>query len=326
MALVGTINASNDFGFKNRLINGAMMVDQRNAGSAVTVNNVGIFSADRWANVARATGGGVYSAQQVSDAPTGFSNSLKFTVTTVDTSLGTTDYYFSWQKIEGFNTADLIFGTANAKAVTLSFWVKSNITGQFSAFLANATEVYNQPFAYTVNAANTWEFKTITFTGATAGTWVGATNGVGLIVGFALANGTSLQGTSGVWTTSSVYGATGDVNWMATLSNTFQVTGVQLEKGSTATSFDYRPYGTELALCQRYYWKGILPIMRNWTGSTIAVSSSIGFPVTMRATPSIGVDTGAVDSSYASSMSTYQSSIGSGSTYTPGNGYVNAEL
>jgi hypothetical protein len=314
------------FGMRNRIINGAMVIDQRNGGSVVTVNTVGIFSTDRWSNIARATGGGVYSAQQVSDAPTGYSNSLKFTVTTVDTSLGTLDYYFSWQKIEGFNTADLLFGTASAKTVTLSFWVKSNITGQFSAFLTNSAESYSQPFAYTINAANTWERKTLTFTGATAGTWVGATNGVGLIVGFGLANGTSLQGTSGAWAAAGYYGSTGDVNWMATLSNTFQFTGVQLEVGSQATSFDFRSIGTELALCQRYYWKGNLPIMRNWTGSTIAVSSSIGFPATMRATPSIGVDTGAVDSSYASSMSSYQSSIASGGTYTPGNGYVSAEL
>jgi hypothetical protein len=246
-------NSGAELGMRNRIINGAMVIDQRNAGAAVTINAVGIYSVDRWACVARPTGGGVYSAQQVSDAPTGFSNSLKFTVTTTDTSLGTTDYYFAWQKIEGFNTADLSFGTANAKTVTLSFWVKSSITGQFSAFLTNASEVYNQPSAYTVNAVNTWEFKTLTFTGPTSGTWIGATNGVGLNVGFGLANGTSLQGTSGVWTTSSVYGSTGDVNWMATNGNTWQVTGVQLEVGTVATSFDFRPYGTELLLCQRYY-------------------------------------------------------------------------
>lgn len=278
-------NSGAELGMRNRIINGAMVIDQRNAGSPVTVNTVGIFSVDRWANVARGTGGGVYSAQQVSDAPTGFSNSLKFTVTTVDTSLVPLDYYFSWQKIEGFNTADLSFGTASAKAVTLSFWVKSNITGQFSAFLTNSSEVYSQPSAYTVNAANTWEFKTITFTGATAGTWVGATNGVGLIVGFGLANGTSLQGTSGVWTASSVYGSTGDVNWMATNGNTWQVTGVQLEVGTVATSFDFRPYSTELALCQRYFYscdaKGLYLV----GGSGSDANGTLTYPVPLRASP-----------------------------------------
>jgi hypothetical protein len=237
------------------------------------------------------TGGGVYSAQQVSDAPTGFSNSLKFTVTTADTSLVPLDYYFSWQKIEGFNTADLSFGTASAKAVTLSFWVKSNITGQFSAFLTNSSEVYSQPSAYTVNAANTWEFKTITFTGATAGTWVGATNGVGLIVGFGLANGTSLQGTSGVWTASSVYGSTGDVNWMATNGNTWQVTGVQLEVGSTATPFENRPHSMELALCQRYLPAWSAPgvadgvISSGSSANTTVAAATVIFPVITRVVP-----------------------------------------
>jgi hypothetical protein len=293
-------NSGAELGMRNRIINGAMVIDQRNAGSPVTVNTVGIFSVDRWANVARGTGGGVYSAQQVSDAPTGFSNSLKFTVTTADTSLVPLDYYFSWQKIEGFNTADLSFGTASAKTVTLSFWVKSSITGQFSAFLTNSSEVYSQPSAYTVNAVNTWEFKTITFTGATAGTWVGATNGVGLIVGFGLANGTSLQGTSGVWTASSVYGSTGDVNWMATNGNTWQVTGVQLEVGSTATPFENRSFGTELFLCMRYY-QSVCATSADTAGSASGIPMRVTavnnggtqpltgwqYPVAMRASPSI---------------------------------------
>ena len=283
-------NTGMTVGFRNRIINGAMVIDQRNAGASVTVNNVGIFVTDRWTCIARPTGGGVYSAQQVSDAPTGFSNSLKLTVTTVDTSLGASDYYFAWQKIEGFNTADLSFGTSSAKTVTLSFWVKSSITGQFSAFLTNQAETYSCPIAYTINTANTWEYKTVTFGGATAGTWIGATNGTGLIVGFGLANGTSLQGTSGVWAASSYYGSTGDVNWMATNGNTFQVTGVQLEKGNIATSFDVRPYGTELALCQRYYVNivsGGASIAIGFMWNTSELGSIVNVPVTMRSTPSL---------------------------------------
>jgi hypothetical protein len=288
-----SLGAGNASSFKNRIINGGMTIDQRNAGSAVTVNNVGIFCTDRWSNIARPTGGGVYSAQQVSDAPTGFSNSLKFTVTTADTSLGTLDYYFSWQKIEGFNTADLLFGTANAKTVTLSFWVKSSITGQFSAFLTNSAENYSQPSAYTINAANTWEFKTLTFTGATAGTWIGATNGTGLIVGFGLASGTSLLGTSGAWAASGYYGSTGDVNWMATNGNTFQYTGVQLEVGTVATSFDFRSYGTELNLCMRYFYKQDTPVFQNCTYASGAFTAGgqlgVPFPVVMRAAPTVTV-------------------------------------
>jgi hypothetical protein len=283
----GTAGTAGVTGFKNRLINGAMTIDQRNAGASVTVNTVGVYAVDRWACVARPSGGGVYSAQQVSDAPTGFSNSLKFTVTTVDTSLGTSDYYFAWQKIEGFNTADLSFGTASAKTVTLSFWVKSSITGQFSAFLTNSSEVYSQPSAYTVNAANTWEFKTLTFTGPTAGTWIGATNGVGLIAGFGLANGTSLQGTSGVWTASSVYGSTGDVNWMATNGNTWQVTGVQLEVGTAATNFDVRSYGTELALCQRYFAVTAAILYGSISGAAGQGAVNWFYKSTMRTAPTV---------------------------------------
>ena len=283
-------NATQLFGMRNRIINGDMRIDARNAGAAVTVNTAGIFSVDRWANIARATGGGVYSAQQVSDSPTGFNNSLKLTVTTADTSLGTSDYYFSWQKIEGYNTADLMFGTANAKTVTLSFWVKSSITGQFSAFLINSAESYSQPFAYTISAADTWEFKTITFTGATAGTWIGSTNGTGLIVGFGLANGTSLQGTSGSWGATYYYGSTGDVNWMATIGNTFQYTGVQLEVGSVATPFQRRQYGTELQLAQRYYYRKAFRVpCLPWVGTNNYTCGHMAeHPVTMRAPPTVG--------------------------------------
>ena len=149
--------------------------------------------------------------------------------------------------------ACLAFGTANASPVTVSFWVKSSITGQFSTFLTNATEVYSCAIPYTINSAITWERKVITFSGATAGTWVGSTNGTGLILGFGLGNGTGLLGTPGVWAAASYYGATGDTNWMAASGNTWQITGVQLERGSTATPFEHRSYGQELALCQRYF-------------------------------------------------------------------------
>jgi hypothetical protein len=284
------LDTTNSLFFRNRIINGDMRIDQRNAGASVSLTGVTGFVVDRWNTVVRPTGGGTITGQQISDAPAGFSNSTRLTVNTADSSLAALDYYFHWQKIEGFNTYDLAFGTASAKTVTLSFWVKSNITGQFSAFLTNSSEVYSQPSAYTVNAVNTWEFKTLTFTGATAGTWIGATNGTGLIVGFGLANGTSLQGTSGVWTANSVYGSTGDVNWMATSGNTWQVTGVQLEVGTAATAFERRPYGTELQLCQRYYeLTGFGNIAIFESGSTYVMN--LVYKVTKRAQPSIGLYT-----------------------------------
>jgi hypothetical protein len=241
--------------FRNRVINGAMTIDQRNAGGSVSLTGVSGFVLDRWNTVVRPTGGGTITGQQISDAPAGFSNSTRLTVNTADSSLAALDYYFHWQKIEGFNTYDLAFGTANASPVTLSFWVKSSITGQFSTFLTNSSENYSCAIPYTINTANTWERKVITFSGATAGTWVGSTNGAGIIVGFGLTNGTSLLGSPGVWAAAACYGSTGDTNWMATSGNTWQVTGVQLEKGTVATPFEHRPFGSELLLCQRYYEK-----------------------------------------------------------------------
>ena len=323
VTLTGSLNTPNTFGFKNRIINGGMVIDQRNAGAAISVTGAAGFPVDRFyvsANVS-----GVISAQRSSTAPQGFTNSTSLTVTTARASIAAGDVYGCRQAIEGYNTADLGWGTANAQSVTLSFWVRSSITGTYSTSIFNAAFNRSYISTYTISVANTWEQKTITITGDTTGTW-NTDNSASLTVYWDLGSGSTYYGTAGAWAAVGAVRTSGSTNWISTLGATFYITGVQLEKGSTATSFDFRDYGRELAMCQRYYWKGNLPIMRNWTGSTIAVSSSIGFPVTMRATPSIGVDTGAVDSSYASSMSTYQGSIGSGSTYTPGNGYVNAEL
>jgi len=303
--------AINPVMFRNRIINGDMRIDQRNAGASVSLTGVTGFVVDRWNTVVRPTGGGTITGQQISDAPAGFSNSTRLTVNTADSSLASLDYYFHWQKIEGFNTYDLAFGTANASPVTLSFWVKSSITGQFSTFLTNATEAYSCAIPYTINTANTWERKVITFSGATAGTWVGSTNGAGIIVGFGLTNGTSLLGSPGVWG-STAYGSTGDTNWMATSGNTWQVTGVQLEKGTVATPFEHRPFGSELLLCQRYYEKSYDIGTAIGTSSTGIVAPQItttnyynnGLPrwmVEKRTTPTVVIynsNTGTVNSLY----------------------------
>jgi hypothetical protein len=266
---------------KNRIINGAMVIDQRNAGASVTVNSTSAtFCADRWKGVGQASDG-VYTLQQVADAPTGFNYSLKATVTTADASVTASQFYNVFQAVEGYNIADLGWGGINAKIVTFSFWVKSSLTGTMGGSLYDNGADYCYPFTYTISSANTWEQKTITITGATSGTWL-TTNGTGVNVNFSIGDGTSRQGTAGSWTTSVATGATGQTQLISTLNATIQWTGVQLEVGSSATGFEYRQYGQELALCQRYYatcfWNVVTPILGY---------STITTPVSMRTAPTI---------------------------------------
>jgi hypothetical protein len=239
------------YSFKNRIINGAMMIDQRNAGASVTPTSAG-YTLDRF----------IYQLSQASKAaiqqnagsvtpPTGFSNYLGVTSSSAY-SVGASESFYIVQRVEGFNFADMAWGTANAQTVTLSFWVRSSLTGTFGAAVWNSAANRAYPVAYTINAANTWEYKTITIPGDTTGTWIGATNGIGVNVAFGLGFGSSISGTSGAWNAGTAFMPTGATSVVGTNGATFYITGVQLEKGSTATSFDYRPYGTELALCQRY--------------------------------------------------------------------------
>jgi hypothetical protein len=241
-------------GMKNRLINGSMQIDQRNAGASVsTSSGVQIYSVDRWRTWYSSTS--KISIQQNAGSvtpPSGFTNYLGIT-SLATTSLGAADYYFINQVIEGFNSSDFSFGTSNASTVTLSFWVRSSLTGTFGGGIQNSGGTRSYPFSYTISSANTWEQKTITIAGDTTGTWVGATNGVGVQVNFSLGVGSNRQGTANTWAASDLQSATGATSVVGTNGATFYITGVQLEKGTQATSFDYRPYGTELALCQRYY-------------------------------------------------------------------------
>jgi hypothetical protein len=240
------------YGFKNRIYNGQMQIDQRNAGASATLTNGG-YSLDRWKTTFSQAS--KYTVQQNAGSvtpPTGYSNYLGVTSSS-SYSVGSSEFFFISQLIEGFNTADLAWGTANAKAITLSFWAYSSLTGTFSGVLQNSAENYTYPFAYTISSANTWTYITITVAGPTAGTWIGATNGIGIAVRFSLGVGSTYNGSAGSWSANTYYGATGATSVVGTNGATFYLTGVQLEKGSTATSFDYRPYGTELALCQRYF-------------------------------------------------------------------------
>ena len=279
-------------GFKNRLINGDMTVDQRNNGAAVTINDTAAYTVDRW--FGEDVTDGAFTVQRISDAPVGFSFSSRITITTADSSLAAGQYAVFVQRIEGFNTADFMWGTANAVTVTLSFWTKSSLTGTFGGVVSNGAENYSYPFTYTISAANTWEYKTVTIVGPTAGTWVGATNGRGLVLGFSLGSGSTFTGPAGAWVAADDRGgANGQTNIIGTLNATWQVTGVQIEKGNTATSFDYLPYGTELALCQRYFLPVALPTDTNSVYSaTLFGNASImlqPLPVqaSMRTTPTV---------------------------------------
>ena len=277
--------------FQNRIINGAMVIDQRNAGASVTAD--GSYPVDRW--ILGVTQASKLTAQQNAGSvtpPAGFSNYLGFTSSSAYT-VSASDYFITQQRIEGFNTADLGWGTANAKTVTVSFWVRSSLTGTFGGTIANGSFNRSYPFSYTISSANTWEQKSVTIAGDTSGTWVGATNGIGMILYLSMGAGSTYSGTANTWQAGIYLQPTGATSVVGTNGATFYITGVQLEVGSTATSFDYRPYGTELQLCQRYYMQyggtstnEHLPMVAQVQGTTNA-NTSLQLPVQMRTTPSI---------------------------------------
>ena len=276
------------FSFKNRIINGDMRIDQRNAGASVTLTAGGIYTVDRWQGVEDTDG--AMTAQQDTSTPAGFINSVKCTTTTADGTLTTTQNVQFRQAIEGLNVADLAWGTANAKTVTLSFWVRSSLTGTFGGSLRNSAVNRSYPFTYSISVADTWEQKSVTIAGDTSGTWL-TTNGIGVTLTFSLGAGPDRVGTAGAWAGANYTGATGETSVIGTLNATWYITGVQLEVGSVATPFERRPYGTELMLCQRYYW--VYTSSNNYIGILQAYSSSavygvlVNIPVTMRATPSV---------------------------------------
>jgi len=299
--------AATGFGFKNRLINGSMVIDQRNAGASVTPTSSATgFATDRWAlNVSQNS---KFSAQQ-SSAFVGFTNSLLITSLSAY-AVTSGDYFMVDQFIEGFNTADLGWGTANAQTVTLSFKVKSSLTGTFGGVISNSANNRSYPFSYTISSANTETSISVTIAGDTSGTWL-TTNGTGIRVRFSMGVGSTYTGTGGAWAGSTLLAPTGSVSVVGTNGATFYITGVQLEKGSTATSFDYRPYGTELALCQRYYYKQQAVGTSDFFGSgqctgTTAVVGISNFPTTMRTSPTALEQTGT-----AANYATY---TGAGST------------
>ena len=248
---VTSLNGGQLAGTRNRVINGDMRIDQRNAGASVTPTD-GQYSVDRFQG--RLNVAGKFTLQQNAGAvtpPAKFVNYLGATSTSAY-SIGASETCMIVQAVEGLNVADLDWGTANAVTITLSFWARSSLTGTFSGALQNSAGNRAYPFSYTINAANTWEQKSIIVAGDTTGTWL-TTNGVGISLRFNLGSGSTFLGTAGAWAASGVNGATGSVSVVGTSGATFYITGVQLEPGTVATPFERRSYGQELALCQRYY-------------------------------------------------------------------------
>jgi hypothetical protein len=280
-------NASSNFGFKNRIINGAMVIDQRNAGASGTAS---AYTVDRWYyNASQASKGTWQQNAGAVTPPAGYKNYLGFTSSSAYSVLAG-DYFGLYQSIEGFNVADLGWGAAGAATVTLSFWVRSSLTGTFGGVIANSGFSRSYPFTYSIPVANTWTSISVTVAGDTSGTWL-TTNGIGITANFGLGVGTTYSGTAGAWAGANYSSATGATSVVGTSGATFYITGVQLEKGSTATSFDYRPYGTELALCQRYYQLVACNGRARSAGANHEYEWPLNYYAEMRSTPTSAIAT-----------------------------------
>ena len=294
-AVTGTMSLNgvnmSPYTMKNRVINGAMLVSQRNGTTATTITNAtDFFGPDRWKYYRNV--GGTFTTTQSSTAPAGFNYSMLTTAST-GASPSAAQYNFFQHVIEGYNTADLGWGTANAKTMTLSFWVRSSVTGTYPISIGNNDVNRTLVSTYTISAANTWEYKTITIAGDTSGTWL-TDNNSGIRIYFDLGSGSDHNTTTtDTWASSFKLRTSSCVTWGATTGATFYLTGVQFEVGSAATSFEWRHYGMELNNCFRYYYK--YPGSPNIHGMLYSSGKYIGtvfFPMTMRATPTISDLTG----------------------------------
>lgn len=283
--LAGSADAGG-IGGSNMVINGALQVDQRNSGSSVSAPH-NTYTLDRLNTYQ--SGGGAYSVQQqTSVTPAGFGFAAKINVDTIDSSIAAGDYYMLTYNFEGHDTAQLEFGTSNAKTVTLSFYVRSSLTGTFSGAINNDASNRAYTFEYTIDSADTWERKTITVAGDQSGTWPGAVNTRSIKIRWALAMGSTYTNTAGSWAAGDYYGTSNQVNLMATLNNTFYITGIQFEVGEQATPFEHRSFGDELARCQRYHQR------RSGRINTLLTSTSganrhaqVYFTQSMRAAPTV---------------------------------------
>ena len=306
----GILGAGNASIMKNRIINGTMIVAQRGTSSTTNTAATNFYPVDRFYCYGDAAS--KFSGQQNAGSvtpPTGFINYLGITSLS-SYSVPSGELYIIDQPIEGLNISDLAWGTASAKTVTLSFWVQSSLTGTFGGTIRNSAHNRCYPYSYTIGSSNTWTQISVTIPGDTTGTWL-TTNGVGIEVIFGLGVGSSLSGTANTWAAANYFSATGATSVVGTSGATFYITGVQLEVGSSATGFEYRQYGQELALCQRYYERSydigtatatVTNAGANWTyinfasGSANDFSTQITFQASKRSTATMTVyspDTGA---------------------------------
>lgn len=311
-----------NFAGRNKIINGKMDIAQRGTSFAAIASAT--YSLDRWRVDYTAS---VATISQQADVPSSneFQSSLRFAVTTAAASIAAGDFALIEHRVEGFNVRDLV-----SRAFTLSFWVRSSKTGAhcvaFRNAVANNSGDRSFIAEYTINAANTWEFKTVTIGGGliTAGENWNWTTGRGLQVGWVLAAGTTLQTTAGAWQTGNFLATANQVNCLDTIGNIFAITGVQLEVGSVNTPFEHRPYGAELALCQRYYWQSesiasgeLLFDLNGAAAGHRLISAVCGrLPVTMRASPTITVPAGTYTNVTSGSFILRGDLIAQGGTYT----------
>jgi hypothetical protein len=249
-AQVSSLNDGPLSGARNRIINGDMRIDQRNAGGSVTPTADSTYTLDRWL-IRNFGGSGRFSVQRSSaSVPLGFSHAAVLTVTTADATNASA--YSLSQRIEGFNTSDLGLGSTTAKNISVSFWVRSSLTGTYCVALRNNAATESYVAEYTISLADTWEYKTVTLPTVATGTWE-VTNSIGIILDFTLGSNSGRETTAGAWQSGNFIGTSNQTEWIATSGATFYITGVQLEPGTVATPFERRSYGQELALCQRYY-------------------------------------------------------------------------
>ena len=277
-------------GHRNKIINGDMRIAQRGT-AAITGSGSAQYPVDRWA-VFNGTDGNNVTFVRDTDAPAGFTNSLLATVSNAAGSYSSSGYTQITHKIEGFNCQDLAYGTVSAKPIILSFWVKSSVTGTQNVSFKNSGNNRVYIAKYAINVANTWEQKIISIVGDTTGTWL-VDSGIGLEVTFNLGMGTGYDSTAGAWLAAAARYSTSDaIDFAATANATFRVTGVQLEQNYQPTPFEQRPYGTELALCQRYYWRYYSGASGSYftsyslnAYSTVNVNGAVPMPVPMRSSP-----------------------------------------
>ena len=325
----GSLQASAPVG-RNLIINGNMQIAQRGT-TGTAVPGGSYIASDRWK--AWDASDAVAVVSQETDGPTGqFTKCLKYNVTTADASITASQFGMVRQMIEGYNIIDLGFGTASAQSVTISFWVKSSLTGSHGAALNNGNEDRSYPFAYTISVANTWEYKTVTIPGDTSGTW-DTDNTAGMIITFGMGTGSTYEGTADAWQAGNKFQPTSTVANIGTISN-WNVTGVQLEANTTATPFENLQYGQQYTLCQRYY-QTLLDCNQSYVNAGMHVGGRLQFNTEMRANPTTTatLDTSAnVNNIYSfyivrtNSLGYYQSASAAGNFFWYTDFVMDAEL